>query len=86
MDPLQFSVQNVIDGQAIPIAITGMSIVFCVLILISLFIAVLPKITAILGRYFPETEGQVSVAPQPSSDDAVLAALAYVYHLRGQKK
>jgi Na+-transporting methylmalonyl-CoA/oxaloacetate decarboxylase gamma subunit len=81
MNPLQFSVQNIIDGQAIPIAITGMGIVFCVLALISLFIALLPKLTAILGRFFPETEVQPS-APKTSSNDAVLAAIAYVFHMR----
>lgn len=81
MNPLQFSVQNIIDGQAIPIAITGMGIVFCVLALISLFIALLPKLTAILGRFSPETEVQPS-APKTSSNDAVLAAIAYVFHMR----
>ena len=86
MNPLQFSIQNIIDGQGIPIALTGMGIVFCVLALISLFIAFLPKLTAILGRYFPETEVHHISAPKTSSNDAVLAAIAYVYHMRRLKK
>jgi len=86
MNSLQFNVQNIIDGQAIPIALTGMGIVFCVLALISLFIALLPKLTAILGRYFPETEVHASPAPKTTSNDSVLAAIAYVYHMRRLKK
>ena len=86
MNSLHFSIQNIIDGQGIPIAITGMLIVFCVLALISLFIAVFPKLTAWLGRYFPETEIQEASTPQTSSNDAVMAAIAYVYHMRRQEK
>ncbi len=86
MNALQFSVQNIVDGQGVPIALTGMGIVFCVLALISLFIALLPKLTAILGRYFPEAEVHVSPSPKTSSDDSVLAAIAYVYHMRRLKK
>jgi Na+-transporting methylmalonyl-CoA/oxaloacetate decarboxylase gamma subunit len=73
MNPLQFSTQNIIDGQGIPIAITGMLIVFCVLALITLFIEVLPKLTALLERYVPEDD-------HPS----ILAAIAFVAHLRRQ--
>lgn len=86
MDALQFDVQNIIDGQAISIALTGMGIVFCVLAMISLFIALLPKLTVLLGRYFPEVETHQAAAPQSSSNDAGLAAIAYVFHMRRQKK
>jgi hypothetical protein len=51
-----------------------------------LFIALLPKLTAILGRYFPEAEVHVSSSPKASSNDSVLAAIAYVYHMRRLKK
>ncbi len=37
-----FSIQNIIDGQALSISITGMAIVFSGLVLISAFIALLP--------------------------------------------
>jgi Na+-transporting methylmalonyl-CoA/oxaloacetate decarboxylase gamma subunit len=84
MNPLQFSTQNIIDGQGIPIAITGMLIVFCVLALITLFIEVLPKLTALLERYVPEDDHPSSPAKQSSSDDAILAAIAFVAHLRRQ--
>lgn len=86
MNPLHFSIQNIVDGQGIPIAITGMVIVFCVLTLISLFIVVLPKLTAWLSRYFPETEIHEAATPETSSNDTVMAAIAYVYHMRRQEK
>lgn len=85
MNPLQFSVQNIVDGQGIPIAITGMVIVFCVLMAISVFIALLPKMTAFLAQYFPEDDVHDASSPETSSNDAVLAAIAYVFHMRGQK-
>jgi Na+-transporting methylmalonyl-CoA/oxaloacetate decarboxylase gamma subunit len=40
----KFNVQNIIDGQAIGISITGMSIVFSGLLLISIYIWLLPNI------------------------------------------
>jgi Na+-transporting methylmalonyl-CoA/oxaloacetate decarboxylase gamma subunit len=86
MNPLEFSVQNIVEGQGIPIAITGIGIVFCVLALISLFIALLPKLTSIVGRYFPESEDVHTPGPQASSNDAVLAAIAYAFHRRRQNK
>ena len=86
MDALQFNVQNIVDGQAVSIALTGMGIVFCVLALISLFIAVLPKLMVLLGRYFPEDVAHHAPKPQSATDDAGLAAIAYVFHMRRQKK
>ncbi len=40
----EFNIQNIIDGQAIGISLTGMSIVFCGLLLISIYIWLLPNI------------------------------------------
>jgi len=88
MDALQFGVQNIIEGQGVPIAITGMAIVFCVLASISLFIALLPKLTTFLGRYFPEDEipEQTAPASEASSNDIVLAAIAFAFHKGRQKE
>lgn len=88
MDTLQFGVQNIIDGQGIPIAITGMAIVFCVLASISIFIALLPKLTTFLGRYFPEDEVPEQAAPVAgdTSNDIVLAAIAFAFHKGRQKE
>ena len=48
-----FSIQNIIEGQAVGISITGMSIVFSGLILISVYIAILPKILDFLQKPSP---------------------------------
>ncbi len=43
-----FNLQNIIDGQAISISITGMAIVFCGLVLITGYIMLLPHILDLL--------------------------------------
>ena len=45
-----FSVQNIINGNGIAISIGGMAIVFGGLLIISLYIAILPKILTIFGK------------------------------------
>lgn len=52
---MNFSLQNVVDGQGIAIAVTGMAIVFTALVLISVFIALLPRVLAVLNPYLPES-------------------------------
>jgi Na+-transporting methylmalonyl-CoA/oxaloacetate decarboxylase gamma subunit len=81
MDKLSFNVQNIIDGQGMPIALTGMLIVFSVLVLISLFLVVLPKILAVIAKKFPEIEGHVERV-QDEDDGSVLAAIGFVLHQR----
>jgi len=85
MDSLRFSVQNIIDGQGVDIALTGMLIVFSVLALISLFIVLLPKALGVVARYIPEVE-HAPASPKSQDDDVVVAAIGYVMHtrLRGQ--
>ena len=85
MQHLQVGIQNIADGQGIDIAITGMLIVFSVLVLISGFIALLPRILATIARKYPESPG---VPSQPlttgplADEEAVLAAIGYVLHTR----
>ncbi len=45
-----FNVQNILDGQAIGVSLTGMSIVFSGLLLISIYIALLPNILNFLSN------------------------------------
>ena len=45
-----FSFQNIIDGQAVSISITGMLIVFSGLLLISIYISLLPRILDLFER------------------------------------
>ncbi|MBS10735.1 MAG: hypothetical protein CME19_03920 [Gemmatimonadetes bacterium] len=80
-----YSVQNIIDGQGIPIVITGMVIVFFALTLISLFIAALPRILERIAQRWPEPEGHHHSAPaaaQAGVTDDVVAAIAVALHRR----
>jgi Na+-transporting methylmalonyl-CoA/oxaloacetate decarboxylase gamma subunit len=75
-------------SRGLAIALTGLLIVFAVLILISLFIAALPRLVGVLHRIFPEPDHAhadhdhtgldhpVSQLP----DDVVIAAIGFVLH------
>ena len=80
-------------GRGASIALTGMLIVAVALTLIYLFIASLPKALALLATVLPENEGHHHGSPSSSAshpeslipdDEAVLAAIGYVLHLRSQ--
>ena len=89
MQNLNFSIQNITAGQGIELAIAGMLIVFTVLLLITVFIALLPRGLAVLARKYPEREMPHSASdPTGSSTDnkAILAAIGYVLHARMQGK
>lgn len=80
---------HVMQDQGIPIAVTGMLIVFAALVLISLFIAALPQLLAIIAKVLPEEPEHA--APQDRSpslipDEAVLAAIGFVLHTELQKQ
>lgn len=85
-----FDFQNVVDGQGISIAITGMVIVFFALTAISLFIAALPRILERVNRRWPEGGGHHGAAPTTPPAPAgvpaaVVAAIAFaVHHRRGR--
>ena len=82
-----FDVQNIIDGQGISIAITGMVIVFFALSVISLFITALPRILDRVALLWPEPEdpyGNGSASPKASGavSDEIVAAIAVTLHRR----
>ena len=83
-----FSIQNVIDGQGVSIAITGMVIVFFALSVISLFIVALPRILARVAERWPESAGhhaaKPSPAPAPQTElpDELIAAIGMTLHRR----
>ncbi len=79
---LQYNFQNVVDGQGISIAITGMLIVFSALVLISSFIAVLPRALAAISHRFPEPPDPAP-AGDTTADPAVVAAIGIALHQRG---
>ena len=71
------------------IAATGILIVFAALLLISIFIAALPRLLESIATIFPEvTDRPVAKDSSPSllPDEAVLAAIGYVLHSEMQKQ
>ena len=83
MQPFDF--QNVIDADGIGIAVMGMLIVFVALILVSLFIAALPKVLDALSDYLPAEHayhgGHAAVGGDDRDDEEpIIAALGFVLH------
>lgn len=83
---MNFSWQNVIDGNGIGITITGMLIVFSGLLLISLFIAALPRVLALKDGK-PEIAKQPELVAEPgeSSDGEIMAVIALVLHIETER-
>ena len=80
---------SLITGKGIAIAATGLLIVFAALVLITLFIAALPRILEAVANVLPEVPDRH--APQDSSasllpDEALLAAIGFVLHSELQKQ
>ena len=92
-----FDVRRLLESDAIAIAITGMLIVFVALTLISVFIALLPRILAVVSHRLPEptgghahsgshTDATSIESTARSDDDAVLAAIGFVLQFRHQNQ
>jgi len=73
----QVGIQNIIDGQGVAIASIGMTIVFSALILISVVIALLPRVLVGVGALFPEPAPR---RPVQTEDLTMVAAAAAAYH------
>ncbi len=78
-------VAEVVQGEGVGLSLTGMCVVFFALTLLSLFIAILPRVVALLDRYFPPVEDHmvvdaaVSLATEDREVVAVMAA--FITHL-----
>ncbi len=95
-------VQNIIDNQGVSLVITGMTIVFLALVMVSILIALLPKILAVLLP--PESAEPAhghpahghpahghsahghSARTRESSDEALVAAIGVALHRRLNRK
>ncbi|WP_320173013.1 OadG family protein [Maridesulfovibrio sp.] len=92
MQQMVFSWDNVVAGNGVSLSVTGMSIVFLALVFVSLYIALLPKITAVFNKIIPPSahhSGPVASAPAPqvktgpSEAEVVAAAVAYLHKNKG---
>ncbi len=80
MSDFDLGLQRIVDGQGLPIAMAGMTIVFTALLLISLFIALLPRILAAVATRFPESVPHAPRRVEPPREDlAAVAAAAWAY-------
>ena len=88
MEPLSFSYHNIASGQGFELAFAGMIIVFTALVLVTLFIALLPKALVVVNRLIPEAHLHTAPPPQRQSDDdaAIAAAVGFALHARQQTR
>ncbi|MDX2481504.1 MAG: OadG family protein, partial [Desulfuromusa sp.] len=87
---MNYSWQNVIDGNGIGITLTGMLIVFSGLLLISLFITALPRVLN-LKEYFgtalakPTKARPVAAGTNDPSEEEIMALISLVLHLETER-
>jgi len=86
MHGLNYSLQNVADGQGVSIAITGMAIVFTSLTLICIVISLLPKLLSRVEMLMPEDEAEAAAFDAElltdEDDLEVVAAIGLALHAR----
>ena len=87
--PVAFQWGNISDGNGIPIAITGMLIVFVALTLISFAIAALPRILTAIDPYLPAVDHRHQPLPPaeslPADEERVVAAIGMVLYAEMRK-
>lgn len=81
--------QNIVDAEGIGLAATGLTIVFAALVLVSMFIAALPRLLPLVNSIMPEVERHhgapspsVSTPSKAATDDEIVAAIGFVLHLQ----
>jgi len=71
-------------AQGLDLAFVGMSIVFTALVLVSIFIAILPRILAAIHPYIPPAQLHTQSHSRENDDDAIAAAIGFALHARHQ--
>lgn len=80
--------QAIQDNGGLSLSITGMLIVFVALTLISLFIAMLPKVLDLLEPVLPRPHHPAVRSPDeqlPADEEKIVAAIGYVLRSEMQK-
>ncbi len=80
MIEINLSVQNILDGHGIEIAIIGMMVVFTALTLISVFIFLLPSGLKIVNFIYPLKDPGFPPEHSNTPEDEVLAAIGSALH------
>ena len=81
-----FSYQNIIAGQGFELAFAGMTIVFTALVMVSTFIALLPKALVVINRLIPEVHHHTAPTQrrEQSNETDIVAAIGFALHTRKQ--
>ncbi len=80
MIEINLSIQYILDGHGIEIAIIGMLVVFTALTLISAFISLLPLVLRIVNLIYPLNDPGSLPERSDTPKDEVLAAICSVLH------
>ena len=75
-------INNILEAKGFGIAITGLTIVFVALLLISVFIALLPRLMEVLSVIFPEEHAEAAPAARSVVDEELVAAIGFALHQR----
>jgi oxaloacetate decarboxylase gamma subunit len=78
-------IENITANNGIGIALTGMTIVFIALVLISGYIALLPKVLKKLSRFFPEDELPVARSEDPDFAEELRMAVVVAAALKKRR-
>lgn len=62
--------QPLFEDQGLPLAIMGLFVVFAALTLLRIFIGTLPRVIAVLDRWFPTTDGTAPAPVSPVQNEA----------------
>ena len=71
-------------AQGLDLAFVGMSIVFTALVLVSVFIAVLPRILAVIHPYIPPAQLHTQSHSKENDAPAIAAAIGFALHAHRQ--
>ena len=71
-------------AQGLDLAFVGMSIVFTALVMVSIFIAVLPRILAAIHPYIPPAQLHTQSHSRENDAPAIAAAIGFALHARRQ--
>ena len=79
-------IENILEQEGIGLAITGMSIVFIALLLITFYIAFLPTLLKQLDRVLPEESSHQRADDKVSEEEDLMIAAAIATAFRRRDK
>lgn len=78
--------ENITAHNGVGMAVTGMTIVFVALVLISGYIALLPKVLKKLSRIFPEEESTIDRYEDPNFAEELQLAVVVAAALKKRRE